>query len=327
MKVVITEFEKSYEFEMAPITQICGQNIRKKNYIFESLRRYFGTFKYAETKNKWRDNVLIDGESVGRKYFGIISVRNADDIFRLIKWSKQSLMMEYVKNLMQKFDWQLHLRTITEEVEEMFQLINNDVSKLGEIELTYSISEVWDMIQKSEVASTDDTELYDKSEYELLDILFNMIDELSEYAPKRIIVMLENIDHMVEKKEYIDLLNKAENIARKYDIYFIFSSSLEGYVYFSDELCSGISVFGYVEFQMPEFENMCDFIRENYPYAKEISDLQIQKVLSGIIQKIGMSEYLYTIEESVVCKMINQSLLLYDKLPDEKLPEMAFLKA
>lgn len=31
------------------------------------------------------------------------------------------------KKLMQKFDWQLHLRIISEEVDEMFRMINGDV--------------------------------------------------------------------------------------------------------------------------------------------------------------------------------------------------------
>ena len=185
MNVEITEFEKSYSFELEPITQLCGQNVRKKNYILESLRRYFGTYKYSETKNKWRDNVLIDNESVGRKYFSIISIRQIADMIQLIKWSKQSLMMEYVKNIMQKFDWQLHLRTITEEVEEMFQIINKDISRLGDIELTYSMSEVWDMIQKSDVSGTDDTDLLDKSNYELIIVLLNLIDEVLCYSPKK----------------------------------------------------------------------------------------------------------------------------------------------
>ena len=116
-------------------------------------------------------------------------------------------------------------------------------------------------------------------------------------------------------------------IARKYDINFIFSSSLDGYAYCDDELCVGISVFGDVDFQMSEFEKICEFIRENYPYTKDISDEQIQKELARIIQRIGQKDYLYSIEENVICKLINQSLLLYDKLPEEKLPEMAFLKA
>lgn len=327
MNVEITEFEKSYSFELEPITQLCGQNVRKKNYILESLRRYFGTYKYSETKNKWRDNVLIDHECVGRKYFSIISVKQAADILQLIKWSKQSLMMEYVKNIMQKFDWQLHLRTITEEVEEMFQIINKDISRLGDIELTYSMSEVWDMIQKSDVSGTDDTDLLDKSNYELIIVLLNLIDEVLGYAPKKTMVIFENVDHLIDPEEYNDIVNRAERIARKYDVYFVLSSSLDGYAYCSTELCSGISVFGDVDFQLTEFWNMCGFIRDNYPYAKDISEEQVQRILARIIQKIGQKGYLYSMEENVVCKLINQSLLLYDKLPEEKLPEMAFLKA
>ena len=38
-------------------------------------------------------------------------------------------------------------------------------------------------------------------------------------------------------------------------------------------------------------------------------------------------KFLNTIEENVVCKLINQTLLLDDKIPDEKMLEMAFLKA
>lgn len=327
MNIKITEFEKCYSFELAPITQLCGQNVKKKSYVLESLRRYFSTYKYSEIKNKWRDNVLIDDKTVGRKYFSIISVRQINDIIQLIKWSKQSLMMEYVKNLMQKFDWQLHLKTINEEVEKMFQIINKDINRLGDVELTYSMSEVWDMIQKSDVSSTDETDLNDKSNYELVMIFMNLIDRMLEYEPKKTIVMLENIDHMVDSEEYIDILGKAKMIARKYDINFIFSSSLDGYAYCDDELCVGISVFGDVDFQMSEFEKICEFIRENYPYTKDISDEQIQKELARIIQRIGQKDYLYSIEENVICKLINQSLLLYDKLPEEKLPEMAFLKA
>ena len=327
MNVEITEFEKSYSFELEPITQLCGQNVRKKNYILESLRRYFGTYKYTETKNKWRDNVLIDNESVGRKYFSIISVKQVADILQLITWSKQSLMMEYVKNIMQKFDWQLHLRTITEEVEEMFQIINKDISRLGDIELTYSMSEVWDMIQKSDVSGTDDTDLLDKSNYELIIVLLNLIDEVLGYAPKKTLVIFENVDHLINPEEYIDMINRAEGIAIKYDVCFVFSSSLDGYVCCSAELCSGISVFGEVDFQMTEFATICEFVRDNYPYAKDISEEHMQRILSRIISKIGQKDYLYSIEENVVCKLINQSLLLYDKLPEEKLPEMAFLKA
>lgn len=327
MRIEITEYEKSYTFDMQPVTQLCGQNVRKKGYILESLRRYFGTYKYADVKNKWRDNVLIEGQQIGRKYFSVISVKQNTDIIQMIKCSKQSLMLEYIKKLMQKFDWQSHLRIVSKEVDEMFRMINRDVGRLGDIELTYTMSEVWDMVQKSDVSGMNDTDLLDKSDYELIIILLNLVDSIMEYAPKKTMVIFENIDYMVEQNEYIEILRRAEEISKKCDIHFLFSSSLEGYVCFNEELCHGISAFGDVDFQMPELEKICTFIRDNYPYAKDIAVERMQNILSRIIQRIGMKDYLYSVEENVVCKMINQSLLLYDKMPEEKMLEMAFLKA
>ena len=75
MNVCVTEYEKKYMFELAPVTQLCGQNVIKKTYIFESIRRYFSTYKYREEANKWRDNVKLDNETVGRKFFTVISIQ------------------------------------------------------------------------------------------------------------------------------------------------------------------------------------------------------------------------------------------------------------
>ena len=83
--------------------------------------------------------------------------------------------MEYVKNIIQDFDWQLHLRNLSEEIEIMFQIINDQVNKVGDIEISYAMSDVWDMVQKSEVSGIDDTELSDKSNAELILILLNKI--------------------------------------------------------------------------------------------------------------------------------------------------------
>ena len=70
----VTEYEKKYTFELKPITQLCGQNIPKKSYILESIRRYFSAYKYSEERNKWRNNVKIDDELVGRNFFTVLSV-------------------------------------------------------------------------------------------------------------------------------------------------------------------------------------------------------------------------------------------------------------
>ncbi len=327
MKVDVTEYEKRYTFELESVTQLCGQNIVKKTYILESLRRYFSTYKYREEKNKWRDNVRVDDEAVGRKFFTILSVNGMSEILMMIKWSKQSLMVEYVKQLMQKFNWQMHLRMINEELEEMFQIMNEDLNKLGGIELAYTMSDVWDMIQKSSVISSDEILLEDKRNYELLLIFLNLIEEIIKANPKKMLVIIENIDHLISREEYKDILNKLQNIGMRYDIYFVLSTSIDGYVGCDKELCHGITILNDVDFQMPEYDEISKYVYENYPYNKRVSEKQLRDDLKKIIHRIGRKEFLCHVEENVVCKLINQSLMLHEKWEDsENLAEIAFLK-
>lgn len=47
------------------------------------------------------------------------------------------------------------------------------------------MSEVWDMVQKSDVSGINDTDLLDKSDYELIIILLNLVDSITECNPKK----------------------------------------------------------------------------------------------------------------------------------------------
>ena len=327
MKIDVTEYEKKYSFELEPVTQLCGQNIVKKTYILESIRRYFSTYKYSEEKNRWRDNVKFNNETVGRKFFTVLSVCNISDILTAIKLSKQSLMVEYIKSMLQKFDWQLHLRAINEELEVMFQMMNTDLTRLGNVELSYSASDLWNMIQKSDVTGTNQTLLEDKGNYELLIIFLNLLEEVMAVNPKKILILLENIDHWISCEEYRKIVKKIQTIVKKYDIYFILTTSIDGYAVCNEELCGGIHIVGDVQFQMPEFDEMLHYVNGIYPCNKKLSEKEIQNDLEKIIQKIGSPGYLYTVEENVVCKLINETLFLKEKWSGaENLLEIAFLK-
>ena len=328
MKIDVTEYEKKYTFELNAVTQLCGQNIVKKTYILESLRRYFSTYRYPEEQNRWRDNVKIDNKLVGRKFFTVLSVNGISEILMMIKWSKQSLMVEYVKQLMKKFDCQMHLDMINDELEKIFQMLNEEINQLGNIELIYTMSDVWDMVQKSSVTGNNETLLEDKGNYELLVIFLNLIEQVMNANPKKVLVIIENIDHLISRKEYMDILEKLQNIGMRYDIYFILSTSMDGYARCDKALCSGISIWGNIDFQMPEFDKLIIYIQENYPYNKKLSEKQLQDDLVKIIHRIGQKDFLCSVEENVVCKLINQSMMLYEKWKDvENAAEIAFLKA
>lgn len=328
MKVEVLEYEKKYSFELEAVTQLCGQNIMKKSYIFESFRRYFSSYKYREGKNKWRDNVKFDGELLGRKHFTVISISNIRDILTMIKWSKQSLMAEYVKALMQKFDLQQHLRIINEELEKMFQTMNGDINQLGTLELTYAMADAWEMIQKTEITGNDQIELEDKDNYELLTIFINLLEKTLENNPQKMIVLIENVDHYISRKEYAKLLEKLKGAAQNYNVFFVLSTSLDGYVICDKELCPGIKIFGETDFQMLELERIVEYLKENYPYNKKLSEQQIQKDIAKIIHRIGQEDYLLDVEENVICKLINKTMMINKKWDNcVAALEIAFLKA
>ncbi len=142
------------------------------------------------------------------------------------------------------------------------------------------------------------------------------------------LVILENIDHLISRKEYGEILTKLQNIGMKYDVHFILSTSIDGYVGCDRSLCHGISIFGDVDFQMPEFDEILKYIHNSYPYNKKIDEKQFQEDLVGTIHKIGQKEFLSSVEENVVCKLINQTMMLHEKWNDtENAAEIAFLKS
>lgn len=328
MRIDVTEYEKQYTFELEAVTQLCGQNIVRKDYIIESLKRYFSTYKYQEEKNRWRDNVRINNELVGRKYFFVLPVCGMEDILQTIKCSKQSLMFEYIKQLMQDFEGQLCLHTIGNELEKIFQILNDDLSRLGEVELMYEISDMWDMVQKSKITGKDQSVLDDKSNYDLFMIFLNLLEEIMKVNPRKMLIIIKNMDHFLLKNEYKSIIDKMFGIGMKFDVYFIISTSLDGYAKINKELCTGITIFGDCDFQMPEYEEISQYIHDNYPCYKQFSEEQIQSMLERVIQRIGSKGFLNTIEESIICKLINKTLMVDEHWNDNEYnPEIAFLKS
>ena len=77
---------------------------------------------------------------------------------------------------------------------------------------------------------------------------------------------------------------------------------------------------------MPQYEIIKDYIYRNYPCNHKLNDEQIQCALEKIMQRIGQNNFLYSIEENVICKLINQSLMLFEKWTDTgNALEIAFL--
>ena len=97
------------------------------------------------------------------------------------------------------------------------------------------------------------------------------------------------------------------------DVVFLCTTSLSRYVNMQKELCEGICVVGNELFQLPQMNRLLECINMQYPYYKvwELDELQL--ALENVIQEIGQEKYLRNIQENIVCKIINTSLLFNDK--------------
>ncbi|MDO4479342.1 MAG: CRISPR-associated protein Csn2-St [Lachnospiraceae bacterium] len=314
MKITIRDFEKTLSFNLDHIAQLCGQNIMKKTYICESIRRYFSSFKYSEEKNKWRDNVLFDNENPGRKAYSVISLSNPADMMAVIKLTKQSLMYEFLKSSMQDFQWQKQMEIIENQLAEMFLELNNRIKDFGNIAMTYSVSDVWDMIQKSTVTDTNENDLSELSNYELCTTCLGLLEGVIERMPRKTILILENADHFLTREEYRQVFRKLGQLNYKHGILSIVTLSLDGYLVAERDDLEDVTVFNDTEFSLPSFEYLCDFIEFNYPIQRTMQEDEVLTVIEKCVHNIARENALVSIEENVICKLINNTLQMEEKV-------------
>lgn len=61
---------------------------------------------------------------------------------------------------------------------------------------------------------------------------------------------------------------------------------------------------------------------------KKFDEAKISAIIQNIVQRIGVNDYLIDTEENVICKMINQTLLLKESCETgDNILENAFLKS
>ncbi len=327
MTIKITSRKHEYEIEYANVMQLCGQNMIVKNEVIESLRKYFSNEKYQEYEHVNQASISIDGEECGRKAFEVYYIRDIRDIVSAIKVSKQSLMMQVLSQIIAQFESQTYMEQIDDCLINITNVINQQLTSIGGIMIDYSPNDIWEMVQKTEVRSVNSGEcIENKTNYELLDIYINLLVQQQSHNPSRSLVILKDLDHLVDYESYYNLMGKISDIAVKYDVRFIISTSLPGYVFLEKGYNSGITVFNEFAYILPPLDKLNEFIETQYPCNKSFSEEQLRELLHPIIYRIGAcgkGEFL----GEVILAIINDSMLVRRRvkygLPTN--PEIAFL--
>ena len=145
--------------------------------------------------------------------------------------------------------------------------------------------------------------------------------------PDKRLYIFENIDHIITAAEYIELGKSCSSMSESSNVWFIFTSSIDGYVYVNDDIIEDINIINNDIYQMPSVEQLLLFLEDNYPIEKHLDREKVIKSLKKIINKIDDDEELLQPFELVLMKLINDTNLIHNNYWKEALtsPEMACL--
>jgi hypothetical protein len=311
LNIQITNKHEEYEIHLEPITQLCGVDFDKKQFIIKSLYKHFSNSKYDVYEEFMQDNIRIDNTEIGRKYFSVFRIESRADLINAIKITKSSLMMKYLTGEYSEFECQQIIDAISENLEQLYLILNENIANCMEhIEIGYRINQLMDIIQSSEIMGAGHKSLENLSNLELLMTYLDLLHQIQRKSPNKTMVIFDNMDHFIKYSDYLKFLGKAEGLTHEFDIWFVFLTSTEQYVAIDESNIEGINVINDVIFSFPEIEQMLLFLKRNYPLEIEFSVSEVCEELRCIIQNIGRQNYINSLRSNVFLKLIQNSLCI-----------------
>ena len=306
---MIMSVDDKYVIDIEGITQLCGIDIQKKNYIIQKLVKYFSSAKYAEYEEVDNSVIKIDGEIVGRKYYTSYYITNVNDLINNIAISKNSIMKKYVDYVNSAYDNQIIYEDIIAGYEKIFAKINNTL-KESDINLMMDFVEekITDVTQLAVTRTSELGYIERMSNYELYMEYVKILQAYYKTNPDKILLVLENVDHYLNKEQYHSLMCELERMTSELDICIIVTTSIRGYVYISKNNITGINVINDEIFSMPMNEELEKFFSENYPCNYNMSEKNMWDNITQIIHEIGIDGYNPCDKEYVFLKLLDESM-------------------
>lgn len=311
MKIQISRSIMEYELQMEQLTQLCGVDFEKKRYIVQALYKYFSGGKYASYEEQMQDNIRIEGRNVGRKYFSVFHVAARENLINAIRISRSSMMAQYFSNLCTEFKCQNIMDEIAEELEHLYLELNRELqNSMKTVEIGYSAKSIMEIVQNSEVFGIGERALESLSTAELLDTYLELLWEMQRRNPGKCLVIFENIDHLLDYSAYRRFFKKAEQFCKEFDVWFLFSMSIEGFVVIDERSIEGINVVNHCIFSFPTLEQVMMFIQNQYPCQMKWEPEELCEEIRMMIQNIGNEEHAIHFKSHVLLKLFQETLCI-----------------
>ncbi len=302
--------EKKSEIVIGEITQWCGENIVKKEKYINIITKYFSKAKYMDYERNLECEIYFENNLLGRNFFNVYEISSRNDIVSEFKLGKNTLATKYLLDKVSKdFDMVSEMEMISDILSKIFSSINDEVlSDFNDIMIDFEASKLFEIVQKGVVNNKEGENINFLSNYDLIINYINLVKKIEEGTNERKLIIIENIDHLLNAKEYRYLYEEISNITKNTDISFLMTISIDGYCIIDKFNIENIFVINDEEFIFPSYNHIENFIEMNYPRNIDVDEDWLLYNLEKCANKIGKSGYAREIPTDVILKMINGTL-------------------
>ena len=239
---------------------------------------------------------------------------------------KKSVLEKIVKAQLLEFDCQKELYEIDNLLLSIFARINKAMMPGGNIEMQYAQEELLSILAKATVKTHDGRDIHELSEYDLVNEVIDIISNYQDKLPEKRLYVFENIDHLLTVEQYRAMVERCEKLAKESSAYYIFTTSMQRYLYYSEEALENVSIINDDIFSLDGVEYLRKFIIDNYPAFDNSLGIELSEFLYDIIQFIGMKNATIPFESQIILKMLNESIGIKNKWQGiPKKPELEFM--
>lgn len=307
MNITINNGSLEYTINVEKLTQLCGIDIIKKDYIIDSIYKHFSLYKYNEYEENMIDNVLINGEKASRSDYICFYIDRREDLISQFKLTKQSILSKIISTKLQLYNFKNEINGLSIAINNLYERMN-ELLTFEYIRFSYDIENIFEIGNEMKIVSVDEEEIASISNYELLMSYLKIIGEYHQYFNTKIMLIIKNIDHMINKEEYKKIVDYIKEEFKTKEIFVILTISLPNYTIINKETVLGLNVINDVIFQFPEADKIENFINNYYPMNTNCNFTEIEEYMTRIVHYIGNCSVKYGLKWQVLLKLFNDSL-------------------
>ena len=308
------ENNRTIEISFSQLSQICGCNIYRKNYVMKYIAHYFSKKKYCEDELEVYHNqypeILLDGEQLSRSRYECTHITSIEDIENELSFFKDSTLYKYISNSFET----TNISESIQKIDDAILQIANDFESNMTIDFINNIKMNAVIVDKDKIlknfifAKAEINSLYLKyvDNFAKLKLYLAIEEHLLKTTGVSKLILISNIEKIVKKEVMPQLSKQIENLL-KYNAYIMIESNEKDYILGSIYDLGSINILANINVYLPNIHVLTETINRNYPINKYFDEREVYEIVKRVANMLFDSNYAYgCTKDDIIIKILNK---------------------